>query len=45
MDNGDRTITLVATVTAPDGTEFTATWTLVPTDDNATWLVDFFLLA
>ncbi len=48
VDNGDGTYTIVATVsdtTDTSGTTYTATWTVVPTDDNTTWLVDFFLLA
>lgn len=46
VDNGDGTITLVATVTdSTDGTSYTATWILTPSDDNATWLVDGFQLA
>jgi hypothetical protein len=44
FDNGDGSVTVIANVTAPDGTAFTATWTLVPSDDSTTWLVNFFVL-
>lgn len=45
VDNGDGTLTVTADVTAPDSTVYDTTWTLVPSDDGTTWLVDFFLLA
>jgi len=45
IDNGDGTITLVGDVTdSSDGTDYTVTWILAPSDDNATWLVDGFQL-
>ena len=44
IDNGDGTMTLVATITAPD-VSFTGTWNVVPSPDATVWLVDFFLLA
>ena len=45
IDNGDGTITLVGDVTdSSDGTDYTVTWILAPSDDNTTWLVDGFQL-
>lgn len=44
VENGDGTVTLIATVTAPDVT-FTGTWNVVPSADGSNWVVDFFLLA
>lgn len=47
VDNGDGSIILVATVTDSSdatGTEYTATWILVPDDDNSDWLVNGFQL-
>jgi hypothetical protein len=48
IENGDGTITLIATVsdsTDTSGTTYTATWILAPSDDNTVWLVSAFQLA
>ncbi len=48
VDNGDGTVGVTAIVsdsTDTSGTEYTATWTLVPSPDNTSWLVDSFALA
>ncbi|WP_188111301.1 hypothetical protein [Nocardioides antri] len=48
VDNGDGSYTLVASVqdsTDTTGTTYTATWIVVPSDDNSTWLVNQFQLA
>jgi len=48
VDNGDGTVGVTAVVsdsTDTTGTSYTATWTMVPSADSTSWLVDSFALA
>lgn len=47
VENGDGSVGVEATVSDSSdttGTSYTATWTLVPSPDNSSWLVDSFAL-
>ena len=48
VENGDGTVGVTAVVADSSdttGTSYTATWTMVPSADNTSWLVDAFALA